>query len=322
MTESSYYWDGLVTGDATLAPYTHSAFAGNWKKLFTREGNQGVLKAYLNELLVTGIGGGISIASGFAVVNGWVYENTANVTKIISTPVSNPRIDTVVIRMIFEYQTARIFVIKGTETGSPTAPSLIQNNGVVWDMPIAEVLVTTAGVISVTDTREFASTPLSERPVMTLIEEIEILSLGIPVDVSFDNIPQTYRDLIIIGQWRGTDVGVGGRLYYNDDEVYTNYYRQVLNSIGASVIAVGIVGSATVGTDDVGWYDDEGIPFRFTIPNYTGPFYKTCVQDEISTTTLASEGSVWLNVSPITKISLVNLTGTFLTGSKVSLYGL
>jgi hypothetical protein len=331
MTERSYYWQALVTGDATLAPYEDFTYANNWQKLFTREDNQGVLRDYLNELVVGGVSGGASVNTGFAIVNGWVYENTTSVTKTISTPSSNPRIDVVVARMTFVDTEIRIFVIEGTEAGSPTAPSLIQNNNVVWDIPLAEVLIDTAGTITITDTREFATTPLAEQPAMTLIEEIVSVSAGLPVEFVFEDIPQNFRNLIVIGQWRGNSSIIAGQVFFNDDEVSTNYWKQVLNSDGVGLVVAPLNFETIILLDEPTLATNEAISFGFTIQNYAGTtFYKNLIQDEVAMGVLgagagqplASEGLVWMNTDAITKIRITAITGTILEDSKISLYGL
>jgi hypothetical protein len=336
MTETSYYWEGIATGDATLAPYLETVFHSLWKKLFTQNDNEGVLFGYLNSLSVSGISGGVIVESGAALVNGWFYENDSQLTLAIETPASNPRIDRIVVQLNPGSQIARVAVVQGTEAASPTAPALTQNSGGIWEIPLAQVLVTTGGVITVSSDPEYARTSLQAQPDIELIESIT--SDGIMTAYDFQNIPQTYKHLKIIGTVRMTNSGVNPWEFFAgsfNEDTGSNYNTQHIRFGNASFIA----GSNSL-TDGIpfGNLNDSNSaaglvsPFEILIPNYAEEvFYKTTIQQSIlintnpSQNSLNFDGSIWKNTNAITSIQLYNWNapGTVLiAGNTASLYGL
>ena len=162
MTEKSYYWDGSTTGDATLAKFNEFAYHGIWRKMFLRDRTiQGIIRGHLNECEVEGVSGGVSVNTGAALVDGMFYENDAKLTIEIPTPSSSTRIDAIVLRRNATTQTIRAIRIVGTEGAG--APSIVQVEDGTWDLKIAEASITTAGVITVTDYRENAKSPIITR---------------------------------------------------------------------------------------------------------------------------------------------------------------
>jgi hypothetical protein len=332
MTEKSYYWDGIVTGDATLAPYNELVYHENWYKLFSRKNNGGIVDDYLNELEVVGVSGGVQVASGAALVDGWFYENDSALTIEIPTPTANPRIDVISIRMDFVTQTVRATRIAGTEAASPSAPAITQDHGVIWDIKLANVQIGIGGAITITDERSICNTPLSQNDASELIESVT--TTGLAANFTFENIPQIYRDLIIVGQWRGTAASfTTANVLYNDDNTPGNYMRQTYNAgPGAAILALGTnstSAAAAILVDDGGLAASEGISFRLKTHNYRNQsFYKMTTQEEAISQNLsagnplAQEATIWLDTSAITKITLLPTTGEIDAGSTVSLYGI
>lgn len=330
MTETSFYWDGLVTGDASLAPYSDTAYHLNWKKLFTREDNQGVIDSLQNELEVVGVAGGVTVATGNALVAGGKYENnTTSISVAIPTPVSDPRIDRIVLRRNWTEKETRVFRIAGTEAGAPSAPALVQITGTIWDMPLAQVLITTAGVITVTSEREFCRTPLAPVSVLSLIETLTPGGTG---EIDFIDIPQTFRHLKIIGQAVASESGVGN-VWYNGDTTAANYQRTVIAGFGAAAAASANLNLQT----SISFRDSGGrtagfaTQFELTISNYTrSDIFKTGIQDEVAihqntdTTrySVSKEGVVWKDTSPVTRLLIDSSAGILLSPSRVSLYGI
>ncbi len=97
MTETSFFWDGEITGDAVLAKYSADVYASLWQKMLTRGDNEGVLNNVDNELAVSGVSVSVSVATGKALVDGTFYESDTSVSISIPTPSSAPRIDRIVI---------------------------------------------------------------------------------------------------------------------------------------------------------------------------------------------------------------------------------
>lgn len=319
MTERSYYWDGLVTGDATLAPYTAGRYTSNWKNMFTRVDDEGVISDYQNELEVTGISGAVIVDTGAALVDGYFYTNTAQENVSISTPASNPRIDRIVLRKDSVAQTVRITLLDGTEAASPTAPSLTQTHGGQFEIPLAQVLITTAGVITVTDERDYCWTPLI--PAGIGLVEIESLESDGSIDtLDWDDIPQIYKHLLVIAEAKSS-VGSTGSFILNGDTVAANYYSQSLYNVSTPALV------SIAGNSNAGYFPSEPTSFITRYPFYTGAFYKNVMimstvgneASPIAMTTAA--GLLWLNTDPIDRITWVADAGVLLEGSVATLYG-
>ncbi len=158
MAESSVLFTTDGTGDGINSGYTQSQIHEIFRALFagihaTNLG--GVVPDYLNELAVTGIATPVAVNTGAAIVYGLFYSNSASVNVAVATPSVSTRIDAIVLRASYAAQTIRITKIDGVEGGS--APALTQSAGVTWDIPLATVSITTGGVITVTDAREWVS---------------------------------------------------------------------------------------------------------------------------------------------------------------------
>ena len=151
MAESSWLWGGTTTGDA--GPYTDDSFSDLWSSLFQSDRTlQGPLKGLLGELLVTNPSGTtIRLASGWAVVDGKVYKNTANLDFVVSVPAST-KYYRLVLRKSFTAQTVKAAVI-GPVDG--TYPALTQTDGTTWEIPLAHFTITSGGVVTLLDVRTF-----------------------------------------------------------------------------------------------------------------------------------------------------------------------
>lgn len=158
--ESSLFWSTGTTGDGT-STYTEAQLTAFYGDAFTPNttittpSTSGVLPHAGGELAVSGASSPVSVASGAAITEGYAYRNTAAVTVAIPTPASATRIDRIVLRVSHSTtRTVRITRIAGTE-GSGSAPAVTSNAGVTWDIKLAQVSITTGGVITVTDERPF-----------------------------------------------------------------------------------------------------------------------------------------------------------------------
>ena len=147
-------------------PYTAEEFDDLFEALSTRHksGEQGPIKGLLNELAVTGTSSPLSVATGWAFVKGKLYKSTAAESVAIPTPTTHPRIDRVVLRLDFQTNpiTCVVARLAGTEAASPTAPALTQTDGTLWEISLARAQITTGGVVTVTDEREFVGDDLFE----------------------------------------------------------------------------------------------------------------------------------------------------------------
>lgn len=164
MTQTSRFWEGTITGDATTAPYdAPTEFAAVLRSLgITGSPNRsGIFVGELNELAFSIVGAAARIASGRALVDGEWYQSSADEDLAIATPGAATRFDRIVLRKSWALQTVRLTLISGTEGGG--APAVTQVDGTTWDMQLYTVQITTAGVITLAaDDRNFL--PLLQLP--------------------------------------------------------------------------------------------------------------------------------------------------------------
>ena len=97
----------------------------------------------------------VRVATGGAMVDGKWYYNDANLDVNIPSAVGagNTRIDRIVLRANWAGYEVAVTRIAGTDAGSPTAPSITQTSGTTYDIYLCQVLVNTAGAVTVTDER-------------------------------------------------------------------------------------------------------------------------------------------------------------------------
>jgi len=156
MTERSGFWDGIA-GDG--GPYSQADLHDRFfRMILNGTGNQGVLKGWRSELIVSGAASPLSVASGGGVVYGMLYDSDAAVTVSVGTPSSGySRYDRIVLRRDWAAQTIRIARVSGTAAATPSVPALTQTVGGIYEVPLATILVDDAGAITTTDTREFCA---------------------------------------------------------------------------------------------------------------------------------------------------------------------
>lgn len=107
-------------------------------------------------LAVTGAVSPVAVATGAAWVNGKLYRNTASKNLNVSTPAGATRIDRVVLHLDYTVNpmTCVAQILAGVEGGA--APALTQVDGTTWEISLAQVSITTGGVITITDERVYA----------------------------------------------------------------------------------------------------------------------------------------------------------------------
>lgn len=108
-----------------------------------------------NTLEVTGATSPVSVDTGDAIVNGRRYWNDAVKDIVIPTPSAATRIDRIVLRLDYagNPQTITAERLAGVEGGA--APALTQIDGTTWEVSLAQVSITTAGAITITDERAY-----------------------------------------------------------------------------------------------------------------------------------------------------------------------
>ncbi len=334
MAETSFYWGGTTIGDATDSPYDNDEFSDIWRKLFQRDRTtQGPIDGYENELEVTNTAGlTIRVATGAALVDGKFYENDANIDTLLVAPIVLTRVDRVVLRKLWGTQTVRVFIIAGVEGAG--VPALTQTDGVTWDVPLAQVSITTGSVVTITNERDNSISPLAELSAGALNHIETLTGNGTSPNLDFTNIPDTFRHLFLIGQilQDGTVVDADVDIRFNADNG-ANYNEQDL--IGANVTAVATAAAGQT-EGNIGTYPGANAianyagQFQAHIANYKNTdFVKTIIAQFVSipNNTVADfdEGQssvTWLNTDTIDQITLIASSGNFETGTEVSLYGI
>lgn len=155
MTESSRFWTTGTTGDGA-STYTQDQVMDWLRKTFLYDpATQCVLKGVGSDLAVSGTSSPISIAAGAGYVYGFFYENTASVSKGISTPVIGTTGFRVVLQATWSTtRTVRIAVLMASD-GTATPPAVTQTAGTLYEVTLATGTITTGGVIAITDGRGY-----------------------------------------------------------------------------------------------------------------------------------------------------------------------
>jgi hypothetical protein len=173
MAFRSGFWTSNGTGDGPEAGYDQDWVRRNWHALFANgEANAGVVADYEDALIVTTTAETYTVATGFACVYGFFFENTASYDFEVVSPTGDTRIDRIVVRADWAAQTVELAVVEGKEGG--TAPALTQVASDTWEIPLAQASVTTGGAITLTDEREYlgsssGTTETSDATPLTLV---------------------------------------------------------------------------------------------------------------------------------------------------------
>ncbi len=155
--ERSIPWQSTAPGDA--GPYSSGDFQDLFKYLFhALRPNMGPIidsgtapSVGLQVQATNPVSTDIDVLPGAALVEGVFYVSDATETFTIAANLSgNARIDTVVLRKDYTAQTVRLAVLTGTPAGSPVPPSLTQSDGVLWEIPLADIAVAN-GFVSISN---------------------------------------------------------------------------------------------------------------------------------------------------------------------------
>lgn len=154
MSEFSLFHTTGTSGDGA-STYTQAQLTDWLRRTFINTASgEGVLSGYGGELAVTGTATPVSVASGAAYVYGFPYESTSAVTFAVPTPSIGTTAHRVVLRMDWSAHTVRL-ALKSSSDGVSTSPALTQTANTTWEIPIASLTITTGGVITVTDQRQY-----------------------------------------------------------------------------------------------------------------------------------------------------------------------
>lgn len=150
MTELSAPWDGVVTGDASLGPYSSAEWFQIWKDIcLGSKADEGPVIGSgvspdpgLTVQATTPASASVNVTPGSALVRGGWYRSDATVNLPIAANGSgNPRIDTITLYKDYLAQTTRLHVHQGAAAVSPVAPVLNQVDLSLWETPLADIAV-------------------------------------------------------------------------------------------------------------------------------------------------------------------------------------
>ena len=99
---------------------------------------------------------GVRVQNGQGYINGYWYENDADMPFSLAVGGSQPRIDTIVLRLNMVTREIRLAMAQGTPSASPVAPTLTRNAN-TWELGLANINIaanaTSITVANIVDTR-------------------------------------------------------------------------------------------------------------------------------------------------------------------------
>lgn len=158
-------------------------------------------------------------------------------------------------------------------------------------------------------------------PAQSTYTAIRTFTLGsATTTISFENIPQTYTDLILVFQARNTVSLNNARIYFNSDTA-ANYSGTYLQSTG-SPSSGRVVNTNYAYTPEL-TTADWGI-VTANIMNYTNPVaFKTLIVNGGTGTDRVSQFiDTWRSTAPITRVDVQTFGGNFTADSRFTLYGI
>ena len=159
MAEKSGLWTtGGAAGDQQ-ASYAQADDSDIKRVLAACAGFEGVAVGYNNELACSDGGDEIvDVATGGGIVDGKYFINTAvqNINIPSASGAGNTRIDRIVLRATWASFNVSVTRIAGVDAATPSAPSITQTSETTYDIKLCQVLVDTAGDVTVTDERVWA----------------------------------------------------------------------------------------------------------------------------------------------------------------------
>ena len=159
MSEFSGFWTttGAGTGDQ-VAGYTQAHWAKALPVISGGAAYEGVIVGLLDALECVGAGANkVNVKAGGAIVDGkWYHSDNTVQINIPSSTAGNTRVDLIVVRATWASNAVRLARVAGTQGANPVAPALTRNSGSVYEIPLAEVTVTSVGAVTIKDARAWS----------------------------------------------------------------------------------------------------------------------------------------------------------------------
>ncbi|MBK9711567.1 MAG: hypothetical protein IPO81_09625 [Kouleothrix sp.] len=157
MAQRSQFWDTAgAVGDGNDT-YSAAQWREMARDLWTpdKSASEGVLAGVLAELGVSGSNSPVTIAAGAALVSGVYYKNDSGLAISVPTPIASTAKHRVILRANWgSVATVRAALVLGQE-GTGSYPALTQQDNSTWEIPLAGVMIDTAGTITLDDQRDF-----------------------------------------------------------------------------------------------------------------------------------------------------------------------
>lgn len=138
-------------GDGS-AEYTDAELAQWLRNLLG--GGSGVFAGIGDELEVSGSSSPLTCEDGAGSVYGYPFHDAASQSIAVPTPTVGTTGHRIVVRLDVAANTIRRTLLSSTD-GVASLPALTQTPGSVYEIPLAGLTITTGGVITVTDEREW-----------------------------------------------------------------------------------------------------------------------------------------------------------------------
>lgn len=273
----------------------------------------------------------VRIASGAALVQGWLYANDADVDFDVSGGAANAT-DLIVLRRDdpAAVSSVRLALVRGPAAGTAT----VTQTATTWEIALAEVLLDGAGNFSaLTDVRELAYPPVG-----AMVRIGEFVGDGVVTQALFASIPPLFRHLHVVGQTK-LNAAVGGAflsVQFNGDGG-ANYDELLIAIDGNAAVAAAAANFATTGIK-FGNTSGSTVPanyadsFTLDIPNYADAILYQSTISHSQNFISAALGNIsvvrgsgwWQNVAAITQVRIFEPTGptAFAVGTRITLYGL
>lgn len=153
MAQTSWPFQAVDTTETQFSQWARHIASGG------RSGVNGIPTGTELKVSANSSGMQVFVAAGQAMVRGHFYASTASETLAIGPANTNPRIDSIVLKLDPSVNTVVLQVVAGTAAASPVAPTLTQTDSAVFQFKLADVRVeantTTIDNSKVTDTRQF-----------------------------------------------------------------------------------------------------------------------------------------------------------------------
>lgn len=241
MAESSRFWATNSTGDGIGTGFTVTHWQNLLLKLFEggEEVSGAVLRGVGSALACSGAATPITVATGAAIGYGYFYENDANVTHAVTSPVVGTTGGHIVLETNWAAQTVRTKMYKNTD-GISTPPALTQTAGTLWQTRLCTFTITTGGVITITDARNLAhysteiiTTMIKDQAVTTAkIADLAVTNAKLAVGAALANLGFT--------PWHSGNDGAGSGLDADLLDGQSSAFFRLFSSLTDSIVAAQI----------------------------------------------------------------------------------